>query len=206
MTMDPSRPVAPSTEPTPEAAPTWSPAPASATARTDPEAWTAPVAPVVAVAPRRKSGGVINLLLVGAAILAIGGVAFAVGRTTAPVSASTGAGFVPGGGTGLRPGGSFAPGAGGFGQGGFGQGGAVSLDGTVTAVTADSITVTLANGTERTFTLDGSTTYREATTASADAVAVGDNVSVKVAGGGRGGTAAGSPAPDQTATDVTVAR
>ncbi|MEA2613398.1 MAG: hypothetical protein QOI52_1357, partial [Chloroflexota bacterium] len=33
--------------------------------------------PVVPVAPRRRSGGILNLLLIGAAILAIGGVAFA---------------------------------------------------------------------------------------------------------------------------------
>lgn len=198
MTMDPSRPVAPSAKPESEARPTWSPA--------EPAPAVAPVAPVVAVAPRRKSGGILNVLLVGAAILAIGGVAFAVGRTTAPATAFAGVGGVPGGGGGIRPGGSFAPGAGG--PGGFGQGGgSVSLDGTVTAIDAGSLTVTLSNGTERTFTLDASTTYREATDTTADTVAVGDNVSVKVAGGGRvPGGAAASTAPDLTASDVTVAR
>jgi hypothetical protein len=208
MTMDPSRPVAPSTGPTSEAAPTWSPA-ASPSAPVPAPTRAAPVAPVVAVAPHRKSGGVLNVLLVGAAIIAIGGVAFAAGRTTAPASVA-GAGFAgAGAGGGLRPGGSFAPGAGGQGgQGGFGQGGSLSLDGTVTAIDADSVTVTLDNGSERTFTLNGTTTYREATDSTVAAVAVGDNVSVQVAGGGRGaaGTGAGGQGTDLTATDITVAR
>ena len=162
--------------------------------------------PVVPVGPRRRSGGILNLLLIGAAILAIGGVAFAVGRSTAPVSpVGRFGGGLANGGTGVRPGGSFAPGAGG--QGGFGLGGSIALDGTVTAMDAGSLTLTLGNGQQVTVKLDSTTAYRQATAAASTDVAVGDTVSVDVAGGGRGaGGAGGATPPDLTASDVTVTR
>jgi hypothetical protein len=191
MDMDPSRPVAPVTSPTPSPAPT---------------APVATLAPVVAVAARRKSGGVLNLLLIGAALLAIGGVAFAIGRSTAPASAFQPVGALPDGGTAVRPDGSFAPGAGGPGAGGPALGGGLSLAGTVKAVDGDSLTLTLENGEEMTFTLDDDTTYREATDAAASDVAVGDDVSVRVAGRGRIPAAEGGQAPELTAEDVTVSR
>jgi hypothetical protein len=176
MTMDPTRPVAPMPSP----------------------------APVVAVAPRAKSGGVLNLLLVGAAILAIGGVAFAVGRSTAPASAFPGVGSIDGGPI-VRPDGSFGPGAGG--PRGLVSNGGLAIDGTVTAVDADSITLTLDNGDEMTFALDGDTTYHQATDATPADVAIGDDVSVKVDGGGRIQSGnGGSTTQDLTAGDVTVAR
>ncbi len=56
----------------------------------------------------------------GAAIVAIGGVAFAIGRSTAPASALTQVGAFPDGAVGLGPRGSFAPGGG---PGGFALGG-----------------------------------------------------------------------------------
>jgi hypothetical protein len=191
MTMDPHQPAAPvpiSTAP----AEATSPGPRPT--------------PVVAVTPRARSGRVLNLLLIGAAILAIGGVAFAIGRSTAPVGAFQRAGTLPDG-TAIRPNGSFAPGAGGPG-GAFALGGGLSIDGTVKAVDADSLTLTLDSGEEVTFTLDSATTYREATDAAASDVSVGDEVSVKVAGNGRlqTGAGAGGQAPDLTAEDVTVAR
>jgi hypothetical protein len=162
--------------------------------------------PVVPVAPRRRSGGILNLLLIGAAILAIGGVAFAVGRSTAPASpVGRFGGGLANGGTGVRPGGSFAPGAGG--QGGFGLGGSIALDGTVTAMDAGSLTLTLGNGQQVTVKLDTTTAYRQATAATPTDVEVGDSVSVNVAGGGRGaGGAGGATPPDLTASDVTVTR
>jgi hypothetical protein len=160
--------------------------------------------PVVTVSPRPRSGRILNLLLIGAAILAVGGVAFAVGRSTAPASAVSRFGAFTNGGTGVRPDGSFTPGAGG--PGGFGRGGGLSLDGTVKAVSADSLTLTLADGQEVTFKLDGTTTYRQATPATATDVAVGDPVSVKVAGGGRVAAGGGATTPDLTASDITVAR
>lgn len=190
MTMDPTQPVAGATNP--------SPTPDA------PAAPVAPVAPVMAVAPRAKSGGVLNVLLVGAAILAIGGVAFAVGRSTAPAGAFPGVGSIDGGPI-VRADGSFAPGAGG--PRGLVSDGGLAIDGTVTSIDADSITLTLDNGDEMTFALDGDTTYHEATSATPADVAVGDDVSVKVDGGGRiQSNTGGSTTPDLNARDITVAR
>jgi hypothetical protein len=190
MTMDPTQPVAPATSPSPP-----------------PSGPVAPVAPVEPVAPRAKSGGVINVLLIAAAILAVGGVAFAVGRSTAPASAFPGVGTINGGPI-VRPDGSFAPGAGG--PRGLVANGGLAIDGTVTAVDADSITLTLENGDEMTFALDADTTYHEATDATAADVAIGDDVSVKVDGGGRitsgNGGDGGSTTPDLSARDIAVAR
>ena len=200
MTMDPSQPITPvPTVAPPGTTPFPSPTPAVA-----PVAPTAPVAPVLAVTPRAKSGGVLNLLLIGAAILAIGGVAFAVGRSSAPASAFPGVGSLTEGPI-ARPGGSFAPGAGG--PRGFASNGGLAIDGKVTSVDADSITLTLGSGEEMTFALDGDTTYHAATDAAATDVAVGDDVSVKVDGGGRiQSSNGGSTDPELTAGDVTVAR
>ena len=115
-----------------------------------------------------------------------------------------------------RNGGSFDPGAGGGnGQGprfAFGAGGALAIDGTVTAVTANSITIKRADGQEVTFDVTGTTAYHQATTAAAADVAVGDSVSVRVApdgrlgGGGQGGQAGATASGDPTlsAGDVTV--
>lgn len=162
--------------------------------------------PVVAVAPRPRSGRILNILLIGAAIVAVGGVAFAIGRSTAPAIAFQRAGvFEDGSGTVIRPNGSFTPGAGGP-RGGFGFGGGLSLEGTVKSVSADSLTITLASGAEVTFKLDGSTTYRAATDAAASDVAVGDDVTVKEADGSSVAAGAAGGTPDLTAGDVTVSR
>ena len=96
------------------------------------------------------AAGWLNLLLGAAALIAVGGVAFAIGRTTAPADA---VGLVPGvivnGGPSpaaastrmparmVRPGGPGFVGAGG-----------PTIEGTVTAIDADSITITLASGDE----------------------------------------------------------
>jgi hypothetical protein len=173
----------------------------------DPTSPVAPVpspAPVLAVTPRSRSAGVLNLLLVGAAFLAIGGVAFAVGRSTAPASAFPGVGNVTDGPI-VRPGGSFPPGAGG--PRGFASDGGLAIEGTVTSVDADSITLTLENGEQMTFALDGDTTYHEANDAAATDVVVGDDVSVKIDGGGRIQSGnGGATDPELTAGDVTVSR
>ena len=165
---------------------------------------TRPVAPVVTVPNRARSGGILNMLLIGALAIAIGGVAFAIGRSTAPVSTFPPAGAITGGGPIGRTDGSFAPGGGG--PGGFALGGQIALDGTVTSIDADSLTLTLRNGEEMTFTLDAATTYREATDAAAAEVAVGDEVSVTVAGAGRVVQGGSGEAPGLTAGDVTVVR
>jgi hypothetical protein len=188
-----------------------------------PPAAAMPVAPVVR--PRRSSSRLLDIALVLAAALAIGGVAFGVGRATAPVAtAADGPGFIRDGG-GRFPGGSFdpnnAPGRGGV----FGLGGGLSIDGTVTAVTADSLTLKLANGQEVTFNLDSSTTYHQSTAVSSSDVAVGNDVSVKLSangrvfGGGQGGNggagASAAPGPSGApglangvlqASDITVTR
>ena len=125
----------------------------------------------------------LNLLLIGAAILAVGGVAFAIGRSTAPASAFPGVGGLNGGPI-VRSDGSFAPGAGG--PGGFALDGGLAIDGTVTSVDADSVTLTLDE--RRGDDLQPSTATRPITrrpTRRAADVAVGDEVSVKVDGGGR---------------------
>ena len=106
----------------------------------------------------------------------------------------------------MRPGGSFASGRRRAPAGSPLDGG-LAIDGTVTSVDADSITLTLDNGEEMTFALDGDTTYHEATDATSADVAVGDDVSVKVDGGGRIQSGnGGSTTTDLTAGDVTVAR
>jgi hypothetical protein len=168
----------------------------------------APVPPAPApavVRTRRSSNRLLDAALVGAAALAIGGVAFSIGRATAP---SVPAGFRDGavafpGGNVVRPNGSFDPGAGP--RGGLGFAGGLSIDGTVTAIDGDTLTVKRADGQEMTFALDSSTAYHQATPASVSDVAVGDDVSVKVNGGARVPAGAGaSAAPRLPASDVTV--
>jgi hypothetical protein len=178
--------------------------------------WAAPAAPTPApVVPvnqprKRRASRLIDIALAGAAVLAIAGVAFAVGRATAPAPAVATRGF-GGNGAFFQNGGSFNPGAfgqgGGNGQGRFGFGGGLAIDGTVTSVSADSITVKTADGRELTVATDSSTAYHQATPASSSDVAVGDDVSVKVQGG-RGPGDQGDPnpsgAPRLSASDVTV--
>ena len=106
----------------------------------------------------------------------------------------------------MRPDGSFAPGAGG--PGGFALDGGLAIDGTVTSIDADSVTLTLDNGEEMTFKPSTATRpiTRRPTRRRTD-VAVGDEVSVKVDGGGRIQRGnGGADDPDLTAGDVTVAR
>ena len=185
MTNDPSQPVQP-VQPTPST-PT-EPVPAA----------------VVAVRPRVSSGGrLINVLLIVAAALAVGGVAFAVGRSTASTGALSNAGGPTGGF--VRPGGgSFDPGLGGP-RSEFA--GAMSIGGTVSAIDADSITLTLKDGDEQTISIDDSTTYREATQATAADVAVGDAISIQVDGGRiQNGGADPSSTPELTAGEITVSR
>jgi hypothetical protein len=170
-----------------------------------------PVAPVVVATRKPSSGRWLNLLLGVAAVLAVGGVAFAIGRSTAP-AASFPTGAFPDGAVIARPNGSFDPGGAGGGPAGpgfLGAGGGLTMEGTVSAIDADSITVTLGSGEEMTFDLDDGTTYHDATETDAAAVAVGDQVAVQASGGrldiggGSNGTATSS---SLTAGDVTVRR
>jgi len=143
-------------------------------------------------------------------------VAFAAGRATAPASTATnGRGFTGNGGA---FGGTFGPNASGApGRGGFGgafAGGGLTIEGTVTAVTADSITLQLTSGQSITIPTDSQTTYHTRAAATASDVATGSTVLVQLSGGrgttggggGDGGPAA-SGAPNRgtgSASSVTV--
>jgi len=166
----------------------------------------APVVPANQPATRRGSR-LLDIALAGAAIIAIGGVAFAVGRGTAPVPAQVTRGFDGNGGF-FRNGGSFDPGAGGGnGQGprfAFGGAGALAIDGTVSSISADSITVKTADGQDVMIGLDKGTAYHQASSAASSDVAVGDDVTVRVQGGRGGITPTPSGPPRFSASDVTV--
>ena len=170
---------------------------------TAPHIPSAPANPVAT--PSRRSSRLLDVALALAAVLAIGGVAFAAGRITAP--AATGPAFARGlapGGTVVTPDGSFDPN--GPRPGGIALGGGLAIDGTVTAVDADSITLQLRDGQEMTFKLDDTTTYHEAADASSSDVAVGDDVSVRATGGRVVSGGSGGDTPELSASDVTVSR
>jgi hypothetical protein len=155
----------------------------------------------------RGSGRFLNIVLGVAVAVAIGGVAFAVGRTTAPVSAATGT--TPGNGGVAFPRGSFAPGANGgpgFVRGGFGS---PTISGTVESVDGDTITIKTASGQTVKVTTGASTTYHTQAPADASAVTPGSKVDVRVQFDGTGGavrpSASGAPTgPIGTAGSVTV--
>jgi hypothetical protein len=183
-----------------------------------PPALAAPVSvPVSAspVAPRAgkpRGGRLLNVALAGAFVLAIAGVAFAVGRFTAPAAVS--AGSFPNGGQG----GQFFQGRNGQGgqnggldgRGAFFSGGGPTIEGTVESVTDTTLTLKTASGQTIQIALDGSTTYHAQTDASASDVKTGGKVLVRLALRGAGaapgsspGTAAGGPT-SPSASDVTV--
>jgi hypothetical protein len=164
-----------------------------------PVSMSLPLAPFVV--EKRRGSSALSLLLGVALVVAVGGVAFAAGRLTAPASATAAAGGGRGGtgfgGTGLGPGASGAPGGGGFGgAGGLGGATAVTVQGTVQTISPTSISVTLPNGTTIQIPLDASTTYHGRSAATAAEVKPGVQVLVEVSGGfgGRGG-GQGGPNP-----------
>lgn len=195
MSFDPTRPTIP--EPF---------APAAAESVAFP---TQPVVPTVPMAniPRRKSPvGWLNLVLVLAAIVAVGGVAFAIGRSTAPVAPAGQRGTGNFGG-GAFPRGSFDPGQlGGAGGGRFAGGGGFNLSGTVQSVTGDTLTMTTANGQTVEFGLGDATTYDTRTPGSAADVKAGSKVEVRLdfGAGGRPTASAAASGPIGTASSVTV--
>jgi hypothetical protein len=168
--------------------------------------------------PRSKSGRIVNVVLGLALVIAVAGVAFAVGRGTANASTAQGNGRGGFNGQGFTNGGNFPGGGNGGngngGPGGFFAGGAggITLQGTVTAVNGDSITLKTAAGAEITISTNGDTTYHQQAAATSSDVQTGSTVKVQVNGfrGGRfgGGGANASPAPSgapqTTATDITV--
>jgi hypothetical protein len=180
-----------------------------------------------AAAPvQRPQGGgpAMSLALSVVVLVAATGVAFALGRVSAPAAASTaltggagqgGSGAAgnggPGGVNGGLPGPSFDlngnanGGGGGFGDDGgrrFAAGGGLSIQGTVTAVTPTSVTVRLASGQAVTFGLGSTTAYHQQAAGSQSDVTAGRTVILKVNGRFGGDGAAGGTLA--TATDVTV--
>ncbi|MEI7745629.1 MAG: hypothetical protein WCK58_17975 [Chloroflexota bacterium] len=142
-------------------------------------------APNPLVAPRKKQAGgnLTNILLIVAALVGVGGIAFAGGRATAPVAASgrNGQGF---------PNRSFTPGQGG--PGGFGDR-AVTVRGTVKSVSGTTLVITTADGSETTIDTSSSTYHTQAAAAATD-VAIGASVQVSVTGfGGFRPDASGGP-------------
>jgi hypothetical protein len=145
---------------------------------------TDPVQPLASVIAKPKSSGGrgTSLLFVLAGVVAVGGIAFAAGRLTAPASATTagrfpnGQGF-PANGQGFPANGQLPANGQGF-PGRAGGFGGTSLAGTVDAVSADSITVKLESGTSITIPLDAKTTYYAAAAATAADVTVGSQVRV----------------------------
>jgi hypothetical protein len=205
MTMDSSTPGStPGSTPPPTWTPDPTPAPLANSVPPAPPASFAP-APIVAktTAKNRASTGT-ALLLVGA-LVAIGGVAFAVGRVTAPAAAATPAA----GGLGGAGRGAGANGEGGFGGFGGGAGGAggfggaagrgaagLSVSGTVVSIDGSTIQIKLANGTTETLNLSSTVTYRDSTTGTATDVIPGSTVQIGLAlGAGTGPTASGQPRP-----------
>jgi hypothetical protein len=160
-------------------------------------------------ASRVAARGAGSVLLALAALVAVGGVTFAVGRLTAPAAAATTRGSGNGAGSGAFPGGQ------GFGRqggpAGFAGAGGLTIRGTVTETTPSGITVRLANGTTITIPTDGSTTYHRQAAASSGDVASGSQVLVEL-GGGQGAAGQGpnaSPSPGASprlgpARDVTI--
>jgi hypothetical protein len=195
----PTTPVSPST---PQPAPAWTP---------DPTPTPMPATAPVAAAPVRRgpSTRVLNTVLAGALVLAVAGIAFAVGRMTAPAAAASARGNFPGGGQG--PNGYFGgrQGGGTFGGGVFGAGGAgggVTISGTVDAVSATTLTLKLASGQTIQIALDPTTTYHSQTNASASDIVTGGTVQVQLnlgrGAGGAGGEDGAVTGP--TARDITV--
>jgi len=154
-----------------------------------------------AARPAKQDRTTIALLFM-AALVAVGGIGFAVGHLTAPSAngavptfARGGFGRNGGGIPSLAPGQTFNPAdAGGFGRGGLGtlNGG---VTGTVQSVNGTTMTVQLANGTSVTIDLSGSTTYHSTAPASADQVKVGSNVTVQI---DTGALASETPNPSAT--------
>ena len=210
MTQEPSELEAtPATEPAPPAAPEPAPPP-PAPAQPTAGAPAQPMAPP-RMAPRSSSGRILNVVLGIAVALAIGGVAFAAGRLTAPAPVTAfgngGPGQVFGNGNGNGNGGNRGNGQGG--AGGFLAGGGITLEGTVESIDANTLTLKTASGQTIQIALDGTTTYHAQSDASASDVTTGKTVLVRVngfrgAGPGASFTPGNDGATNQTATDVTV--
>ncbi len=174
---------------------------------------TTPVAPVSVSSPlaplvaEKKGSSALSLLLGFALVVAIGGVAFAAGRLTAPATATAAGTGRGGNGTGFGGGtGAAGPSGADFAGGGL-AGAGLSVTGTVEAISPTSISVKLASGTTVQIPIDGATTYHGQAAATATDVTTGAQVVVDLngtggLGGGRGtGAAGGSGATGTSGSD-----
>jgi hypothetical protein len=151
--------------------------------------------------PAKQDRTTMALLLV-AALVAVGGIGFALGHMTAPSAAAAAnpsgrGGFGRGAFPSLAPGQTFDISQFAGGRGGLGNLGGVAggVSGTVQSVTPTSITIQEASGTSVTIDISGDTTYHAAAAASPSDVKVGTSVTVQI------DTAAlASQTPDPSAT------
>jgi hypothetical protein len=140
----------------------------------------------------------LDLALGLAAVVAVAGIAFAAGRLTAPQRTFGLGGNFGANGGGTAPGSS--PGTG-F-RGGFG--GTLALEGTITSVSADQLTLKLDSGQTVTVPLNAGTAYHRQTAAGAADVASGTKVLVQLQSSatGGGGFRTGQLAPAASITLV----
>ncbi len=153
----------------------------------------APTPPMPAnPSPPRRGRNIGDAILVVAVVATIAAIGFAAGRLTAPTPAtgrvST---VVPNRGFGGGVFGNGGPGQGGYGnggQGGLGRGsvgqglGGVAIQGKVTEVAPDHLTVTLVSGRTAQIPVDSSTQYQRQSGSSASGVTAGDQVQIRLAG------------------------
>jgi len=215
-----------------EAAPVWQPQflQAEPSAETEVEPVEAPPETLETMGARRslpavmrpagaRRAGSVSLLLAMSALVALGGVGFAVGRATSTGQTGTSQsnGNADVGQFGGGPNASGAPGDFG-GAARVGALGATTLSGTVVSVSADSITLKLASGQTVQIATGSSTTYHGQSSATSADVSTGATVTVQTTVGAAAGSspAAGSSAStnagadpgaiggSRTATDVTI--
>ena len=168
--------------------------------------------PPPVIAPVKKGDRTFTILLAVGLLIAVGGVAFAVGRVTAPAQAATTRGNFGAGGFGGAAGAGAGTGAAGLGRGGFGGG--VLVTGTVDSVSGTTMTLKETNGSTVTVNLASTTTYHAQAAATAADVTTGKQVQVEVQiAGGLGGQdvpgaspgAAANPSPPASGAPVTRA-
>ena len=170
---DPFAPV----EPGPQGS---SPAPSA------PFSHTVTTPPPAVIAPAKKGDRTFTVLLAIGLLIAVGGVAFAVGRVTAPAQAATTRGGFGAGGFGAGTGGATGTGGAALGRGGFGGG--VLVTGTVDSVSGTTMTLKESNGSTVTVNLASTTTYHAQAAATVADVTPGKQVQVEVQiAGGFGG-------------------
>ena len=190
--------------------PVWEPAPA------DPE----PLSQVedsqdqgtvdVPAGPAHRRSNAVTRLLTVSAVIALVGVAFAVGRVTATGAAGTGLsttnglGGVPNGVPAIGADASGVPGFFPGGRDGGFDGGFGTVTGTVVSSTANSITVQLAGGQTETVSTGSSTTYNTTTPATSSAVVAGATVTIQTSASGAvtGSAPAAGASPGTAATRV----